>query len=344
MAKMSTLYATILTFLNWFSITGILSLAFMKEGINNLTNVIIVAFFTYLFALLLLSSFCLTENECCAACFPAEKCCFCDRDKKDNKTNGTTGDKKNGKESGNCCTGFCDCLFDCLFIPIGGCTRKLGKQGTRYIAIIILSIAHLGMAVLCFNTVRGTNESMSGNTVGIVIISIVVTIANLFGIIAPCFDCCEKLRYKETAKEKKSEKTNNDKNQNEDNKNDVIVYNDSIKEPFIENDYSQGNKNDLIENSNNFENNNNSNDDYNNNDNSNNYNNVFGVKKEENHNNSNSGNNFNNVFGIKKEDSNNNDSSNNFNNVFGVNKEDSNNNDSSNNYNKIFGIKKEDSN
>ena len=342
MAKMSTLYATILTFLNWFSITGILALSFMKDGKNNLTNVIIVAFFTYLIALLLLSSFCLTENECCAACFPAEKCCFCDRDKKDNKKGSTTGDNKKGKESENCCTGFCDCLFDCLFIPIGGCTRKLGKQGTRYIAVIILSIAHLGMAILCFYSVKGTNESMSGNTVGIVIISIVVTIANLFGIFAPCFECCEKLRYKETPKEKKSEKINNDNNRIEENKNDVIVYNDSIKEPFIENDYSQGNKNDLIENSNNFDNVNNSNADYNNNDIGNNYNSVFGVRKEES-NNIDSGNNFNNVFGVNKEENKNNDSGNNFNNVFGVNKEDNNNN-SGNNYNKIFGIKKEDSN
>ena len=326
MAKMSTLLAGILTALNWFSITSVLALSFMKGGKNDLTNVIIVAFFTYLFALLMLSSFCLTENECCEACFPAEKCCFCDRDKKDKQnSNSTDENKKKNKESESCCTGFCDCLFDCLFIPIGGCTRKLGKQGTRYIALIVLSTAHIGMVILCFDCVKGTNESMGGNTIGIVIISLFVTAANLFGMFAPCFECCEKLAYKEVPKEKKSEKIKNENNQNQENKNDLIVYNDSIKEPFIENDYSKGDKSDIIENSNNFENTKSSNNNYNNNDSGNNYNNVFGVKKEDNNNNNDSGNNFNNVFGVKKEDNNNNNvSGNNFNNVFGVNKEDNN--------------------
>ena len=293
MQSMRTLLAFILTVLNFISLTSILSLSFMKsEEKNDLAFVIIVAFVSYFFGLLLLSSFCLTENECCETCCPAEKCCLC----VDEKKKVETGNKKKQ----GACQDCCDLITDCCIRPIGGCARKCGKQGVRYTSLIILSVAHLGMVILCFSSVKGKNTKMGGRTIGVVIDCIFMVLVNLFGLIAPFFSCCEKLRYDYVyIPEKKSETKiveDNSVNNTNYNSNNNIEVNNNKNEPLLQKTNSQKSEND----NNNITVNSNNNDDVANN----NFSNVFGVNRE-NQNNSNNdevaNNNFSNVFGVNRE-------------------------------------------
>ena len=293
MEKMRTLLAIILTVLNLISLSAILYLSFMKvKDKNNLTKVIIVDIVSYIFNLILISSFCLTENECCESCCPSDKCCLCCQERK--KENKQTD--KNKKEKG-CCQKFCDVLGDCCCIPIGSCIRKIGKHGTRYCSLIILSVAHIGMAILCFYSIKGTSEEMSWNTIVIVIICSVITLLNLFGVIAPCLNCCERLRYVKPTKKKSKPKKKENKKDNKTNDAENIEVNDNAKEPFLQKDDNQNNVNDNNNNSKNIT------------DNSNNINNISdsnnNINKDENNNNEKSGDNFSNLFGIKREESNN---------------------------------------
>lgn len=245
MEKMSTMLAFLLMALNTASLTGILSLAFSVTDVQySLFGVKIVAIISYLFILSFLSSFCLTQNECCECCCPANKCCLIE--KKQNKqqpvsTEGTGTDNK-GKNNQDCCVQFCDCIYDCLFIPISSCIRKIGKQGSRYFSVIILAIVHSGMIALCFYAVSRTKEKMNTKTVIIVIICAVLIVANIFAMVAPCFQCFEKLRYKE--KPKKGENKDNEENKiNDEYKNDANVVNvkNALDEALIEN--KQNNEN-----------------------------------------------------------------------------------------------------
>ena len=282
MSKIGTLLSVILTILNWISLTLIIYLTTMKSTVeNNLTKVIIVACCSYVFDLLLLVAFCLTENECCESCFPADKCCLCLQDKKYD-SNAKKSTNKDGKKEGNCCQSFCNVFYDCCILPCSGCTRKIGKHGVRYCCLLILSIAHSGMIALCIYSIKKTtNNDMGENTLAIIIVCGFVTIANLFGIIAPCFDCCEKLRYKSPPKKKKKsvefkkyEKKDSKNDTKDDNKNNydrdnIIVVEDPIKAKLLEK-----------ENNNNENNENNNMDEVANGDKNDNYQNVFGVKKE----------------------------------------------------------------
>jgi len=283
MEKMRTLLAVILTSLNIISLIAILYLSFMKlKDKNNLTKVIIVDIVAYIFDLILISSFCLTENECCESCCPADKCClYCEERKKESKQQ-----DKNKKERG-CCQKFCDVIGDCCCIPIGSCVRKIGKHGTRYCSLIILSVAHIGMAVLCFYSIKGKKEKMRWNTTVIVIICSFMALVNLFGIIAPCLNCCERLRYVKPTKKKKS-KTKDKENifDNKTNTTENIQVNDNVKEPFLQKDNNQNiNDSNTIDNSNNISNNN--------------------INKDESYNDEKKGDNFSNVFGVKRDESNN---------------------------------------
>ena len=236
MQSMRTLLAFILTVLNFISLTSILSLSFMKsEEKNDLAFVIIVAFVSYFFGLLLLSSFCLTENECCETCCPAEKCCLC----VDEKKKVETGNKKKQ----GACQDCCDLITDCCIRPIGGCARKCGKQGVRYTSLIILSVAHLGMVILCFSSVKGKNTKMGGRTIGVVI------------------DCSETKIVED-----------NSVNNTNYNSNNNIEVNNNKNEPLLQKTNSQKSEN----NNNNITVNSNNNDDVANN----NFSNVFGVNRE----------------------------------------------------------------
>ena len=231
MAKMNTCLALILTLLNLVSLGSIIYLSLMKvENKNNLTYVIIVAIASYFFGLILISSFCITENECCETCCPANKCCLCyENNQKGNKSKNANGKNK------ECCDKFCDCLNDCCLIPLSSCIRKIGKQGSRYCSLIFLTLAHIGIAVLCFYSIKGTTEKMSGRTIGIVIICAVITLANLFGIIAPCFNCCERLRYKEHIKKESKPKKEDSLIRNNNTKDENIIQVDNnIKEEFLQ--------------------------------------------------------------------------------------------------------------
>ena len=76
---------------------------------------------------------------------------------------------------------------------------------------------------------------MSGRTIGIVIICAVITLANLFGIIAPCFNCCERLRYKEHIKKESKPKKEDSLTLNNNTKDEnVIQVDNNIKEEFLQ--------------------------------------------------------------------------------------------------------------
>ena len=282
MAKMHTILAFILTVLNIISLTSILYLSFMKlKNKNDLTMVIIVAIASYFFDAVLISSFCLTENECCESCCPAEKCCLCFEEKKNQKNE--------DEKAKGCCTKFCDIFKDCCFIPISSGIRKIGKQGSRYCSLIFLSAAHIGMIILCFYSVKGTSEEKRWNTNVIIAICFIVSFANLFGIFAPCFDCCEKLRYQQPKNTKKTISNEKDDmftyDTNNTNQNDIIEVNND-KEPLLEKNNSQENRNDnnnsnTMDKSNNSENN---------------------INKEEIHNDDKGGNKFAKFLGIKREE------------------------------------------
>ena len=277
MAYMCTCLAFILTLLNLASLGFNLYLAFLKENTNDLTYAIIVSIGSYIFNLILISSFCITENECCEVCCPANNCCLYF----ENRKKEIQSKKINEKERG-CCDKFCDCLGECCFIPFGSCIRKIGKQGTRYFALILLTVAHIGIAILCFYSTKRKNQEMSGDTIGIVIVCAIVTLANLFGIFAPC--CIEGLRYQENTKTKSKSKNKNDitnaNNTNNTNNENIIQVNNDVKEPFLQNQNTQNN---LNNNSNDFYPNNNVNNNENNNDNNSNsgFNKVFGIKRKE---------------------------------------------------------------
>ena len=244
MEKMSTLLAFIIMVINTGSLTGILALAFNIPDVQySLVGVRIIAIISYLFILSLLSSFCLTENECCGTCCPADKCCICKNKKRNPQaesvevTESGTGADNKGKKNPDCCEKFCDCLFDCLFIPIGSCIRKIGKQGSRYFSIITLSVVHAGMIALCFYAPTRTAEKMNAKTVGIVIISGVIIVANLFSMIAPCFNCSDKLKYKGKGEKKPNKDVNENKLKDEEVKQDVDVIHvkDALDTALIEN-------------------------------------------------------------------------------------------------------------
>ena len=283
MEKMRTSIAIILTLLNTISLTAILYLSFKKKSVeNDLTYAIIVTIASYFFDVLLLSSFCLTENECCELCCPANKCClYLQYDKKE----GNEAQANNDKQSGSSCK-CCDVFKDCCLRPIGSCTRKMGKHGVRYCNLIILSIAHIGISLLCFYTVKQKKVEMAGDTIGIVIICIVMAIINLAGMIAPCFGCCERLRYFSSPKkgdsENKIKEENNDTNNTQ--KEDVIEVNDSVKDPLIQKDAIpdiNSNNTSIVDNSNNNKNNNDNKETKD----DNNFSNVFGIKRDESNNN-----------------------------------------------------------
>lgn len=239
MEKMSTLLAFIILVVNTASLTGILSLAFNLGSVNySLAGLRIVAIISYLFILSLLSSFCLTDNECCGSCCPANKCCLCEKSKKNSQSvEVAEGEGNKGKKEPDCCEKFCDCLYDCCFIPIGGCIRRIGKQGTRYFSVITLCLVHVAFIALCFYAVSKTNESMNGNTVGIVIISGIIIVANLFSMIAPCFNCSDKLRYKEKGEkeQKKDDKENKIKDEEIKQDDDVVQVKNALDAALIEN-------------------------------------------------------------------------------------------------------------
>ena len=301
MEKMSTLLAFILTGLNAISLSSIVSLAFGDSNPNySLTNVIILDIVTYIFVLSLLSSFCLTENECCECCCPSNKCCLCE--KKEKKPQAAEGTDNKPQKKPDCCENFYDCVYDCCCVPIGACTRKIGKHGVRYFSVVVLTIAHAGIIALCFYNISGTNFNMDSSTVFIVIIAGVAFIGNIFGMVAPCFECFAKLRYKPIPNkgQNKDNKNNNNANNNENRQDniDVIIVKDALNAALIENENKQNNDN--------------GNENNNNNDGNKDKEGVF--QKIENINNTiNTVNKINNVVGG-------------FNKVFGVNKDDSNNN------------------
>ena len=240
MKKMSTLLAFILMVLNTISLTFILSLAFGITDVQySLSLVKIVAIISYIFILSFLSSFCLTENECCECCCPADKCCLVE--KKPNKqqqqpVSSEGGETNNGgqKKQQDCCVQCCDCIYDCLFIPVSSCIRRIGKQGSRYFSAIILAVVHGGIIALCFYAASRTNEKLNTKTVIIVIICAVLIVANIFAMVAPCF--CEKFRYKEKAK--KGENKDNKENQISDeynNDENVVNVKNALDAALIEN-------------------------------------------------------------------------------------------------------------
>ena len=273
MAKMNTLLAGILTILNIFSLFSILSLSFMKtKDKNDLTYVIIVAIGSVLFIILLISSFCLTENECCGTCCPAKECCLCFKEGKEDLK-----EKENDKKSKDCCKVCSNLLIDCCCRPIGSCSRKIGKHGMRYCSLIFLSLAHIGMAVLCFYTTKKTNEKMYENTIIIVIICCIVVLINFLGIITPCFNCCKRCRYVSiSTKELKSEnkgKKNKGENINASNDESLEISNEQ-KETLIQKENSgdfDDINNNLAKNKNDTINDNHNND----------FKSIFGIKREE---------------------------------------------------------------
>ena len=67
-----------------------------------------------------------------------------------------------------------------------------------------------------------------------------MALVNLFGIIAPCLNCCERLRYVKNKNKKKS-KTKDKENifDNKTNTTENIQVNDNVKEPFLQKDNNQ---------------------------------------------------------------------------------------------------------
>lgn len=245
MEKMRTILAFLLMVLNTASLTGILVLAFNISEYS-LHGVRILAIISYLFILSFLSSFCLTENECCGSCCPADKCCLIEKKqtKQQPVSSEETGANNKGQNDQDCCVKFCDCIYDCLCIPISSCIRKIGKQGSRYFSVIILSIVHAGIIALCIYEVSKTKQKMVAKAVFIVIICAVIIGANIFAMVAPCFQCCEKLRYKE--KEKKEENQDNKINDEYKNDDNVVKVKNALDEALIENkqnnEYNNENK------------------------------------------------------------------------------------------------------
>ena len=229
---------------NTASLTGILSLAFNLGSVNySLAGLRIVAIISYLFILSLLSSFCLTDNEFCGTCCPANKCCLCEKSKKNSQAEsvevaeGEGNEGNEGKKEPDCCEKFCDCLYDYLFIPIGGCIRRIRKQGVRYFSVITLCLIHVAFIALCFYAVSRTNETMNANTVGIVIISGIIIAANLFSMIAPCFNCSGKFKYKEKGEKEqnKDDKENKIKDDEIKQDADVVQVKNALDAALIEN-------------------------------------------------------------------------------------------------------------
>jgi hypothetical protein len=287
---MCTLLAFILMVLNTISLTFILSLAFGITDVQySLSLVKIVAIISYIFILSFLSSFCLTENECCECCCPADKCCLVE--KKPNKqqqqpVSSEGGETNNGgqKQKQDCCDQCCDCIYDCLFIPVSSCIRRIGKQGSRYFSVIFLALAHGAMIALCFYAVSRTSEKMNTKTIVIVVISAIIIVANIIAMVAPCFNSCEKLRYKE--KEKKGD--NKENKINDEYKNDANVVNvkNALDVALIENKQNNvyNNENNYYQNNQDFqekiENTQNTNSNINKNNNvSNDFGKVFGINK-----------------------------------------------------------------
>ncbi len=206
MEKMRTLLAIILTVLNLISLSAILYLSFMKvKDKNNLTKVIIVDIVSYIFDLILISSFCLTENECCKAFCPAEKCCICFEDKRRSETD----DKKEKK----CCKECCDIMCECFIINTGLCIRRIGKHGVRYCAIICLRLAQIGIIILCFEIIINKDNIKTGDIVSIVIVCSIAIITDIIGLVAPCLKCCKNLKYESKSNNKdvkKDKKENNE--------------------------------------------------------------------------------------------------------------------------------------
>ena len=293
MEKMRTILAFLLMVLNTGSLTVILAIAFsIKDVQYDLIGVKIISIVSYLFILSFLSSFCLTEHECCECCCPANKCCLCEKKPKKAGAVNVESSNNKGQKNQDCCAQCCDCLYDCLFIPIGACTRKIGKQGSRYFSVFILVVAHGGMTALCFYAVSKTKEKMNTKTVIIVAICIVMIVANLFAMIAPCFPCCEKLRYQPIEKKNTNKDENNDKYKNDTN---VVQVKDALDTALIENkqnnEYNHYNNNQqYMDNGNIYGKNENVNNNFNTGNNTaNDFGKVFGVNKGD-------------VYNIKKEE------------------------------------------
>ena len=187
MAKMRTSIAGILTFMNFASLTSVLAIISTTfESKDDFIYIIIVTSASYFFIFLLLSSFCLTENECFKAFCPAEKCCICFEDKRRSETD----DKKE-----KCCKECCDIMCECFIINTGLCIRRIGKHGVRYCAIICLLLAQIGIIILCFEIIINKDNIKTGDIVSIVIVCSIAIITDIIGLVAPCLKCCKNLKY-----------------------------------------------------------------------------------------------------------------------------------------------------
>ena len=148
---------------------------------------------------ILISSFYLTENECCniesqeelglgccIGCCLCDGCCDC-RGSGDCDCNGGGGDSIGGIIIGY--------LFILVFIALYYILKSCGKHVSRYFSITFLFINNLIILYLSSVSIYEFGYSDAGLIFPICIISGLLVVSNFLGLLLPNLSCCKNLTY-----------------------------------------------------------------------------------------------------------------------------------------------------
>lgn len=153
------------------------------------------------FLMILMFSFCLTENECCTSdtnanrefavgsCYGTCVCCNeCGNGRGDCKCEGGGG---GGGDAG---LALLVCLIVLLaFIAIFFILKACGKHISRFISVAVLALADLAIVIMCI--MIGMDYKFNTYTSMTLLLGLIGFICNLLGIILPNLGACQKLRY-----------------------------------------------------------------------------------------------------------------------------------------------------
>lgn len=165
-------------------------------AINTRRILLFVDIGAFVFLMLLVASFCLTENECCSndentranfamgSCYGTCVCCS-DCNCRGGDCNCTGGG--GGSEAGLAILIIVVVII--VFVAIYFAVKACGKHVARIFAIVFLFFINVALTGMAFYS--GTDKFC----VLIAVFSLVAAICDLLGIILPNCGCCEKLTY-----------------------------------------------------------------------------------------------------------------------------------------------------
>lgn len=176
-------------------------LAYYKDVGSIQILIIIIEVLTIFFTCILISSFCLTKNECCNRESQEELglgCCIgcylCDCDcHSSGRSNDCNCNNSGGGDAGAAILILL--LFILVFVALYFILKACGKHVSRYFSITFLFINNLIILYLSSVTIYELGYSDSGLIFPICFISGLLVVSNFLGLLLPNLSCCKNLTY-----------------------------------------------------------------------------------------------------------------------------------------------------